>query len=32
VLNFIKKDIDVFIKTFKWKNWALKYHLSLPQF
>jgi hypothetical protein len=32
VLNFMKKDIDVFIKTFQWKRWALKYHLSLPKF
>jgi hypothetical protein len=32
VLNFIKKDIDVFIKTFQWKNWALKYSFSLLQF
>ncbi len=32
VLNFIKKDIDVFIKTFQWKRWALKCHLTLPQF
>ena len=32
VLNFIKKDIDVFIKTFQWKRWALKYHFNLLQF
>jgi hypothetical protein len=32
VLNFIKKDIDVFIKTFQWKKWAMKWLFSFPQF